>query len=259
MPPRTRLCSIESQYWGKPAHPHGMPADSRVLKTFVLRRSGAKRDGFLGAASPRFWQLEPARRFSRQMTRRTVPPASIVTTRWFCRALRSTATRTKLPQAWSLGGPVGQRPISVQPRHGLRFAHCQRCACRRSLGSGELGAAGHAKSVRPNACLTVRDEAPMFRRGAPVAMAIYEYEILDSGGTVVGIYEAEQKMSDPALSHHPETGQRLRRILSATFAHGSRSHAASSDVASPCGSGTCGFGGGFDMGGCCGGGGCGLD
>jgi len=88
-------------------------------------------------------------------------------------------------------------------------------------------------------------------------MAIYEYEILDSEGGVVGVYEVEQKMTEPALTEHPETGQKLRRILSATFAHGSK--------ASPslgCESGNCGLGGGggFDPGGgCCGGGACGLN
>lgn len=85
-------------------------------------------------------------------------------------------------------------------------------------------------------------------------MAIYEYEVLDAAGVVVGIYETEQKMSDPTLTQHPETGQQLRRILSATFAHGSHAQSASS-----CDSGNCPMAGGFDTGGCCGGGGCGLN
>jgi len=87
-------------------------------------------------------------------------------------------------------------------------------------------------------------------------MAIYEYEVLDSDGTVVGIYETEQKMSEPALTEHPSTGQRLRRILSATFAHGTRAESVPA-----CASGSCGFGGGggFDMGGGCPGGSCGLN
>ncbi len=84
-------------------------------------------------------------------------------------------------------------------------------------------------------------------------MAIYEYEVLDAEGAVVGIYEAEQKMSDATLTQHPETGQRLRRILSATFAHGSRGESVSS-----CASGSCPTGKGFDTSGCCGGG-CGLN
>ncbi len=85
-------------------------------------------------------------------------------------------------------------------------------------------------------------------------MAIYEYEVLDTEGAVVGIYETEQKMSDPTLTQHPETGQQLRRILSATFAHGSSTQSASS-----CDGGSCPMGGGFDTSGCCGGGGCGLN
>lgn len=94
-------------------------------------------------------------------------------------------------------------------------------------------------------------------------MAIYEYEILDSSGSVVGIYEAEQKMSEPPLSNHPATGQRLRRILSATFAHAARSQSFGGCESGACGSGACESGacetGGFNMGGCCGGGGCGLN
>ncbi len=85
-------------------------------------------------------------------------------------------------------------------------------------------------------------------------MAIYEYEVLDTEGAVVGIFEAEQKMSEAALTQHPETGQQLRRILSATFAHASHAESASS-----CTSGSCPMGAGFDTGGCCGAGGCGLN
>ncbi len=85
-------------------------------------------------------------------------------------------------------------------------------------------------------------------------MAIYEYEVLDTDGAVVGIYEAEQKMSDATLTQHPQTGQPLRRILSATFAHGSRSESSSN-----CAGGSCPMGAGFDPGSCCGGGGCGLN
>jgi hypothetical protein len=90
-------------------------------------------------------------------------------------------------------------------------------------------------------------------------MAIYEYEILGADGAVVGVYEAEQKMSEPALIEHPETGQRLRRILSATFAHGSRANGPGGCADGPCGAqgfdagGCCSGAGGFDAGGCCGG------
>jgi len=97
---------------------------------------------------------------------------------------------------------------------------------------------------------------PHFHRSVR-SMAIYEYEILDSDGGVVGVYEVEQKMSEPALTEHPDTGQKLRRILSATFAHGAKATSALG-----CESGNCGLGGGagFDPGGgCCGGGACGLN
>lgn len=87
-------------------------------------------------------------------------------------------------------------------------------------------------------------------------MAIYEYEILDPDGSVVGVYEAEQKMSEPALTVHPSTGYRLRRILSATFAHGAKQ-----ENLAPCASGQCGLGGssGFGPSEGCPGGICGLN
>jgi hypothetical protein len=74
---------------------------------------------------------------------------------------------------------------------------------------------------------------------------VYEYEILGADGSVRGVYEVEQKMSDPPLSVHPETGAPLRRILSSTFAHGSDAKA------EPCGTGACGMpAGSCGMGGC---------
>ncbi len=78
-------------------------------------------------------------------------------------------------------------------------------------------------------------------------MPIYEYEILDERGAVRGIYEAEQRMSEPALVRHPVTGEPLRRILSRTFTHGFR--ASTTDDCStgtcgvsPCAGGACGWG-----------------
>ncbi len=85
-------------------------------------------------------------------------------------------------------------------------------------------------------------------------MATYEYEIIGKDGSPRGILEVEQRMSDPALTHHPETGEPLRCILSSTFAHHA-SGADSSYDAGGCASGTCGlpsYGG-------CSGGMCGLD
>lgn len=67
-------------------------------------------------------------------------------------------------------------------------------------------------------------------------MPTYEYEILGPDGAVQGVYEVEQRMSDPPLTAHPETGAPLRRILSSTFAGGSASSAEA-----PCGSGACGM------------------
>lgn len=85
-------------------------------------------------------------------------------------------------------------------------------------------------------------------------MALYEYEILGPDGAVRGIYEAQQKMTDAALTHHSQTGEPLRRILSMTFGHTPNAKVWDEG----CGAGSCGSGDeGF--GGCCGGGGCGLN
>ncbi|MBN2195304.1 MAG: hypothetical protein JW751_20975 [Polyangiaceae bacterium] len=78
-------------------------------------------------------------------------------------------------------------------------------------------------------------------------MAVYEYEILGEDGSPQGIFEIEQKMSEPALSHHPKTGAPLRRILSATFA---RSHGNADGGVSSCATGACGL---PSVGGCAGG------
>ena len=82
-------------------------------------------------------------------------------------------------------------------------------------------------------------------------MAIYEYEVLGPDGTPHGVIEVEQKMSEPALTRHPETGEPVRRILSATFAHGSSS-GGSTDFDGGCASGTCGLPTGGCASGACG-------
>lgn len=85
-------------------------------------------------------------------------------------------------------------------------------------------------------------------------MPVYEYEVLGPDGSVSGILEVEQRMSDPPLTAHPETGAPLRRILSSTFALGG-----SPSQEMPCGAGACvtpGAGACFGGGGACGGGGC---
>lgn len=79
-------------------------------------------------------------------------------------------------------------------------------------------------------------------------MAIYEYEILNADGTARAVFEVEQSMSEPALTRHPETGERLRRILSATFAHGS-----SNSSTAGCATGSCGLSPSLGSGGCAGG------
>ncbi len=78
-------------------------------------------------------------------------------------------------------------------------------------------------------------------------MPIYEYEILNKDGTPKGIFETSQKMSEPALTRHPVTGEPLRRILSRTFV--GASHGTSD---SGCSSGTCGLPSGGCASGTCG-------
>ena len=80
---------------------------------------------------------------------------------------------------------------------------------------------------------------------------VYEYEILGPDGAPRGLLEVRQKMSDPALTHHPETGEPLRRVLSSTFA---RTAGSSADF--PFGPSGCGPA--FGFGGGCAGGACGL-
>lgn len=46
-------------------------------------------------------------------------------------------------------------------------------------------------------------------------MPFYEYEIIRDDGTPGERFEVQQRMSDPPLTHHPETGQEVRRVVSA--------------------------------------------
>jgi predicted nucleic acid-binding Zn ribbon protein len=86
-------------------------------------------------------------------------------------------------------------------------------------------------------------------------MPIYEYEILSLDGTPKGIFETMQKMSEPALTRHPVTGEPVRRILSRTFVGSGQSGDGAGYAGDTCASGTCGL---PSSGGCVGGS-CGWD
>ena len=72
-------------------------------------------------------------------------------------------------------------------------------------------------------------------------MPIYEYEILRSDGTAKGIFETTQKMSEPALTKHPVTGEPVRRILSATFIGSGASSVSADYTPDTCSTGSCGI------------------
>ncbi len=80
-------------------------------------------------------------------------------------------------------------------------------------------------------------------------MPIYEYEILSQDGTPKGIFETMQKMSEPALTRHPVTGEPVRRILSPTFVGSGAPEAGY--AGGSCASGTCGLPSGGCAGGSC--------
>jgi predicted nucleic acid-binding Zn ribbon protein len=82
-------------------------------------------------------------------------------------------------------------------------------------------------------------------------MPIYEYEILNDDGTPKGLFETTQKMSEPALTRHPVTGEPLRRILSRTFV-GSGAPSSDSSYEGSCANGTCGVPSSGCPGGTCG-------
>jgi predicted nucleic acid-binding Zn ribbon protein len=80
-------------------------------------------------------------------------------------------------------------------------------------------------------------------------MPIYEYEILSEDGTPKGVFETVQKMSEPALTRHPVTGEPVRRILSRTFVGSGEADSGAGYAGDSCATGTCGP----SSGGCCGG------
>ncbi len=82
-------------------------------------------------------------------------------------------------------------------------------------------------------------------------MPIYEYEILNPDGSAKGVFETTQKMSEPALTRHPVTGEPVRRILSRTFV-GSGDASGDAPDAGGCATGTCGIPSGGCADGSCG-------
>lgn len=81
-------------------------------------------------------------------------------------------------------------------------------------------------------------------------MPIYEYEILAPDGAPKGVFETMQKMSDPALTRHPVTGEPVRRILSRTFVGSGLSDGGGANDG--CASGSCGLPSGGCANGSCG-------
>lgn len=58
-------------------------------------------------------------------------------------------------------------------------------------------------------------------------MPFYEYEIITPDGSAGQRFEVFQKMQDPPLSEHPETGEPVRRVISVPTLLGKNSdHAA---------------------------------
>jgi len=58
-------------------------------------------------------------------------------------------------------------------------------------------------------------------------MPTYVYQVINDDGSDGEIFEVVQKMSDPALSAHPQTGQKVRRVIVAPHIAGEWSDAAS--------------------------------
>jgi predicted nucleic acid-binding Zn ribbon protein len=46
-------------------------------------------------------------------------------------------------------------------------------------------------------------------------MPLYVYQVIEEGGADGEVFEVLQGMNEPALTHHPETGRPVRRLLSA--------------------------------------------
>ncbi len=76
-------------------------------------------------------------------------------------------------------------------------------------------------------------------------MPCYTYETMPEGSGKPKVYEIEQRMADDPLTRHPETGERIRRIITAD--RGVITGSSAPECGSDCG--VPGSGGG--CGGCC--------
>lgn len=79
-------------------------------------------------------------------------------------------------------------------------------------------------------------------------MPTYVYETIPSDGGKPVVFEVQQKMADAPLTHHPETGEPVHRVLTAPFLGGmagGKSAEACEDTGGGggCGMGMCGMGG----------------
>ncbi|MBK9035545.1 MAG: zinc ribbon domain-containing protein [Myxococcales bacterium] len=81
-------------------------------------------------------------------------------------------------------------------------------------------------------------------------MPTYVYETVPADGSPGQVFEIQQRMADPALERHPDTGEPVQRVLTAPFLGGFAAGKAACEAPS--------FGGGCGMG-ACGMGGCGSD
>ena len=72
-------------------------------------------------------------------------------------------------------------------------------------------------------------------------MTTYVYETIPSRpGEKARYFEIKQSMNDPALTHHPETGEAIRRVVLGGFGTlSSKSGAGSSSAGCGCKPGTC--------------------
>ena len=75
-------------------------------------------------------------------------------------------------------------------------------------------------------------------------MPTYVYETVTTSGRPGRSFEVEQRMSDPPLTHDPETGEPVKRVIAATFIGGKYGGSAAPCGASEpmlgCGGGQCG-------------------